>query len=448
MATLIANDLDFLTDLLARARRAGADAADALYVQGTSISHARRLGKLEKLERSEGQDLGLRVFVGKRQAIVSSSDRSPKAIEELVERAVAMARLAPEDPFCGLADPAELAREIPDLDLFDPVEPSTETLVERARIAEETALAVPGITNSEGAEAGWGSTRIALAASNGFAASYARTSHSVSAAVLAGNGTRMERDYDYATAVFGSDLESPETIGRRAAERTLKRLNPRKVETCKCAIVYDPRVSNGLLRHLAGAINGAAIARGTSFLKDRMGQRIFPEAITIIDDPFRKRGLNSRPVDGEGIAPQRRAIIDKGVLTTWLLDLRSARQLGLKSTGHASRGTTSPPGPSASNLYMGAGKTSRDALIKSVKKGLYVTEFIGMGVNNVTGDYSRGAAGLWIENGELTFPVSEVTVAGNLLEMFQRITAADDLTFRYGVDAPTVMIDQLTLAGR
>jgi PmbA protein len=448
MATLVANDLDFLTDLLARARRAGADAADALYVQGTSISHARRLGKLEKLERSEGQDLGLRVFVGKRQAIVSSSDRSPKAIEELVERAVAMARLAPEDPFCGLADPAELAREIPDLDLFDPVEPSTETLVERARIAEETALAVPGITNSEGAEAGWGSSRIALAASNGFAASYARTSHSVSAAVLAGNGTGMERDYDYATAVFGSDLESPETIGRRAAERTLKRLNPRKVETCKCAIVYDPRVSSGLLRHLAGAINGAAIARGTSFLKDRMAQRIFPEAITIIDDPFRKRGLNSKPVDGEGIAPQRRAIIDKGVLTTWLLDLRSARQLGLKSTGHASRGTTSPPGPSASNLYMEAGKTSRDALIKSVKKGLYVTEFIGMGVNNVTGDYSRGAAGFWIENGELTFPVSEVTVAGNLLEMFQRITAADDLTFRYGVDAPTVMIDQLTLAGR
>ncbi len=448
MATLVDSDLDFLTDLLARARRAGADAADAVFVQGTSISHARRLGKLEKLERSEGQDLGLRVFVGKRQAIVSSSDRSAGAVDELVERAVAMARLAPEDPFCGLADPAELAREIPDLDLFDPVEPDAETLVERARAAEETAMAVPGITNSEGAEAGWGSTRIALAASNGFAARYARSSHSVSVAVLAGAGTGMERDYDFATAVFGSDLESPETIGRRAAERTLRRLNPRKVETCKCAIVYDPRVSGGLVRHLAGAINGTAIARGTSFLKDRMGQRLFPEAITIIDDPFRKRGLNSRPVDGEGIAPQRRAIIDKGVLTTWLLDLRSARQLGLKSTGHAARGTTSPPGPSASNLYLEAGKVSREALIGGVKKGLYVTEFIGMGINNVTGDYSRGAAGFWIENGELTFPVSEVTVAGNLLDMFQRITAAADLTFRYGVDAPTLQIDQLTLAGR
>jgi PmbA protein len=270
----------------------------------------------------------------------------------------------------------------------------------------------------------------------------------VSAAVLAGTGTGMERDYDYATAVFGSDLESPETIGRRAAERTLKRLNPRKVDTCKCAIVYDPRVSGGLVRHLAGAINGAAIARGTSFLKDKMGKRLFPEAITIVDDPFRKRGLNSKPVDGEGIAPKRRAIIDKGILTTWLLDLRSARQLGLKSTGHASRGTTSPPGPSSTNLYLEAGKTPRDALIMGVKRGLYVTEFIGMGVNNVTGDYSRGAAGFWIENGELTFPVSEVTVAGSLLDMFQRVTAADDLTFRYGVDAPTLMIDQLTLAGR
>ena len=448
MATLVDSDLDFLTDLLARAKRAGADAADALFVQGTSISHARRLGKLEKLERSEGQDLGLRVFVGKRQAIVSSSDRSAKAVDELVERAVAMARLAPEDPFCGLAEPAELAREVPDLDLFDSVEPSAETLVERARAAEETAMAVPGITNSEGAEAGWGSTRVALAASNGFTASYARSSHSVSAAVLAGTGTGMERDYDYATAVYGSDLESPETIGRRAADRTLKRLNPRKVETCKCAIVFDPRVSGGVVRHLSGAINGAAIARGTSFLKDRMGQRLFPEAITIIDDPFRKRGLNSKPVDGEGIAPRRRAVIDKGVLTTWFLDLRSARQLGLKSTGHAARGTTSPPGPSSSNLYLEPGKTSRDALIKGVKKGLYVTEFIGMGVNNVTGDYSRGAAGFWIENGELTFPVSEVTVAGSLPDMFQRITAADDLTFRYGVDAPTLLIDQLTLAGR
>jgi PmbA protein len=447
MATLVDSDLDFLTDLIGRARRAGADAADAVFVEGTSISHARRLGKLEKLERSEGQDLGLRVFVGKRQAIVSSSDRSLKAIEELVPRAVAMAKAAPEDPFCGIADPADLAKNLPDLDLIDPVEPSAEILVERARAAEETAMAVPGITNSEGAEAGWGRTRVALAASNGFAATYGRSSHSVSVAVLAGTGTGMERDYDYSSVLHGSDLESPEVVGKRAAERTLRRLNPRKIKTCKCPIVYDPRVSGGLLRHLSGAINGASIARGTSFLKAKMGQRLFPESVTIIDDPFRKRGLSSKPVDGEGIAPMRRAIIDKGVLTTWLLDLRSARQLGLKSTGHAARGTTSPPGPSSTNLYMEKGKTSRDALIGSIKDGLYVTEFIGMGVNNVTGDYSRGAAGFRIENGKLTYPVSEITVAGSLLDMFGRITAADDLEFRYGTDAPTLMIDAMTVAG-
>jgi PmbA protein len=447
MATLVDNDLDFLADLIGRAKRAGADAADALMVEGTSISHARRLGKLEKLERAEGQDLGLRVFVGKRQAIVSSSDRALKAIEELVPRAVAMAKAAPDDPYCGIADAADLAREVPDLDLFDPVEPTAERLVERARAAEEAAMAVPGITNSEGAEASWGSSRVALAASNGFTAAYGRSSHSVSVAVLAGTGTGMERDYDYSSVLHGSDLESPETVGRRAAERTLKRLNPRKIETTKLPVIYDPRVSGGLLRHLSGAINGAAIARGTSFLKAKMGQRLFSEAITIIDDPFRKRGLSSKPVDGEGIAPKRRAVIDKGVLTTWLLDLRSARQLKLKSTGHAARGTTSPPSPSSTNLYMEPGKQTRDALIGAIKDGLYVTEFIGMGVNNVTGDYSRGAAGFRIENGKLTYPVSEITVAGSLLEMFQRIVAADDLEFRYGVDAPTLMIDGMTIAG-
>jgi PmbA protein len=429
------NDLNFLSDLLAKAKKAGADAADAVMVEGTSISHARRLGKLEKLERAEGQDLGLRVFVGKRQAIVSSSDRALKAIEELVPRAVAMAKAAPEDPYCGIADAADLAREVPDLDLFDPVEPTAEMLVERARAAEEAAMAVPGITNSEGAEASWGSSRVALAASNGFTARYARSSHSVSVAVLAGTGTGMERDYDYSSVLHGSDLESPETVGRRAAERT------------QLPVIYDPRVSGGLLRHLSGAINGAAIARGTSFLKAKMGQRLFPEAITIVDDPFRKRGLSSKPVDGEGIAPKRRAVIDKGVLTTWLLDLRSARQLKLKSTGHAARGTTSPPSPSSTNLYMEKGKTTREALIGAIKDGLYITEFIGMGVNNVTGDYSRGAAGFRIENGKLTYPVSEITVAGSLLDMFQRIVAADDLEFRYGVDAPTLMIDGMTIAG-
>ncbi len=439
--------LDFLADLLARARKAGADAADAVLVEGWSLSHARRLGKLEKLERAEGQDLGLRVFIGRKQAIVSTSDRSRQTVDPLVERAVAMARAAPEDPFCGLAEPGDIARSLPELDLIDPVEPEAELLVERARAAEEAALAVKGITNSEGAEAGWSRSTVALAATNGFAATYGRSSHSVSVAVIAGEGTGMERDYEWSSVIHAADLDKPEEIGRRAAERTLRRLNPRKVSTCKVPVIYDPRVSSSLVRHLAGAINGAAIARGTSFLKSKLGQPVFPASVTIIDDPFRRRGLNSKPVDGEGLAPARRAIIDKGVLTTWILDLRSARQLGLKSTGHAARGTSSPPGPSTTNLWLEPGNVSREAMIRDVQSGLYITEMIGMGVNPVTGDYSRGTTGFWIDKGELAYPVSEITVAGNLADMFRNLTAANDLTFRYGTDAPTLRIDGMTLAG-
>jgi PmbA protein len=388
------------------------------------------------------------VFVGKRQAIVSSSDRSASALKELVERAVAMARAAPEDPFCGLAEPGDIARTLPDLDMIDPVEPPTDTLIARASAAEEAAMAVAGVTNSEGAEASWSRSNVALAATNGFSAAYGRSSHSISASVIAGEGTGMERDYDYSSVIHGADLESPAAVGKRAGERAVKRLKPRKVATTKVPIVFDPRISGSLLRHLTSAINGASIARGTSFLKNKLGQAIFPADITIVDDPYRKRGLASRPVDGEGIAPARRAIIDKGVLTTWLLDLRSARQLKLKSTGHAARGTASPPGPAPTNLYLEPGKLSRDALIAGIKDGFYVTEMMGMGINGVTGDYSRGAAGFWIENGTLTYPVSEMTVAGNLNDMFKNITAANDLVFRYGTDAPTLRIDGLTLAGR
>jgi PmbA protein len=444
----MSNTLDLLADLVTKAKRAGADSADALFVEGVSVSHARRLGKLEKLERAEGRDLGLRVFVGKRQAVVSSNDRSAKALDGLVERAIAMAKAGIEDPYCGLANPDAIARALPDLDLLDPVEPSAETLMARAGAAEEAALAVKGVTNSEGAEAGWSSSRVALAASNGFAAEYARSSHSVSASVIAGEGTAMERDYDWASALHGADLDDPAKIGREAGTRAVRRLNPRKLETSKLPIVLDPRVSGSLVRHLAAAINGASIARCTSYLKSKMGEAIFAPGIAILDDPFRKRGLASKPVDGEGIAPRRRAIVDKGTLTTWIMDLRSARQLGLESTGHAARGTTSPPSPAATNLYMEAGPTSRAAMLKDIKRGLYVTEFIGMGVNGVTGDYSRGAAGYMIKDGELTYPVSEITVAGNLLEMFKNTTPADDLVFRYGTDAPSLRVDGCTIAGR
>ncbi|MGH6958982.1 MAG: TldD/PmbA family protein, partial [Dongiaceae bacterium] len=339
----------------------------------------------------------------------------------------AMARTVPEDPYCGLADAGELARQIPAIDLCDADEPTTELLKERARAVEESALAVKGVTNSEGADAGWSRSTIALAASNGFHGSYARSHYGVGVAVLAGEGTAMERDYDHASAVYGRDLEDAAAVGKRAGERTVKRLNARKAATAKVPVVYDPRVSRGLLSHLASAINGASIARGTSFLKDKLNQRIFGADITITDDPHRPRGLNSKPFDGEGIANRKRAIVEDGVLTTWVLDLRSARQLGLKSTGHAARGTSSPPSPSLTNLYMAAGKMTPEEMIGGILSGFYVTELMGMGVNGVTGDYSRGAAGFWIEHGEITYPVSEVTIAGNLNDMFLNLTPANDL---------------------
>jgi PmbA protein len=447
MNDTLGNALDLLQDLIGRARRAGADAADAVLFEGVSLSHGRRLGKTEKLERAEGHDLGLRVFVGRQQAVVSSTDWSPAALAELVERALAMARAVPEDPFCGIAEPQEIAREWPALDMLDPVEPTAEALIERARAAEEAALAVAGVTNSEGAEAGWGRSFVALAASNGFAGAYAGSSHGVSASVIAGSGTQMERDYDFASAIHAADLKDPAAIGNSAGERAVRRLGARKMPTCRCPVVFDPRVARGFISHLLGAISGPAIARGTSFLKDRLGERVFPAAITIIDEPHRGRGLRSKPFDGEGVANRRRALIDAGVLTTWLLDLRSARQLGLTTTGHAARGTASPPVPAATNVWIEPGTASKEALIADIESGFYVTEMMGMGVNGVTGDYSRGAAGFWIDHGEIAFPVSEMTVAGNLKDMFLRLVAADDLEFRTGADAPTLRIDDLTVAG-
>ncbi len=438
-----------LADLIAKAKAAGAEAADAICFENVSISHAQRLGAIEKLERSESRDLGLRVFIGKKQAIVSSTDYNAQALDELVERVVAMARSVPEDPHCGLATPDQLAQNYPDdLDICDPDEPAAEILIERARAAEDAARAVDGVTNSEGAEAGWDRTSVWLASSTGFAGHYARTSHGVGVSVIAGSGTGMERDYDYHTTVFAEDLSDPAEIGRSAGEKAVRRLNPRKVASTRVPVVYDPRVSGGLLSHLASAINGSAIARGTSFLKDKMGEPIFAPGITVIDDPHRKRGLRSKSFDGEGVANHRRAIIEDGRLTTWLLDLRSAHQLGLETTGHAARGVASPPSPTATNLYLEAGTQDPKALIGDIADGFYITELIGYGINGVTGDYSRGASGFWIEKGALAYPVNEVTVAGNLKDMFGNLTPASDLVFRYGVNAPTVRIDGLTIAGQ
>jgi PmbA protein len=447
MAAARDDALDILTALIAKAKRLGADAADAVLFEGASISHSRRLGKTEKLERSEGYDLGLRVFFGKRQATVSSNDRSPAALDELAERAIAMARVVPEDPYCGIAAPEELARDIPKLDMVDPAEPTTEMLIERAAAAEDAARSVPGITNSEGASAGWGRSKMVLAASNGFTGSYDASGQGVSVAVVAGTGTEMEQDYDDTQAVYGADLEDAAAVGKRAGERAVKRLKPRKVASQKVPVVFDPRVARGLLGHLIGAISGPAIARGTSFLKDKLGQPIFAKGITVREDPHRPRGLRSKPFDGEGIANRRRAIVEDGVLTTWLLDLASARQLGLKTTGHAARGTGSPPGPSPTNLWLEPGPLGPPALMAEIAQGFYVTELMGMGVNGITGDYSRGAAGYWIEKGAIAYPVSEVTIAGNLKDMFLHLAAASDLEFRTGFDAPTVRIEGMTVAG-
>ena len=441
------NPQAILSSLLDAARKAGADAADALYVEGVSSSVSYRLGKLEDVERAESYDLGLRVFVGQKIAFVSSTDFSADALAGLPSRAVAMARLAPEDKFAGLAPKDRLASNLPSLDLEDMSEPSADLLIERARGVEGAALAVSGVTNSEGGGASFSRSAVALATSTGFFGRYAGTSHGIGVAVLAGEGTAMERDYDHASSRHASDLRAAEEIGKCAGEKAVKRLNPRSMPSQAVAVVFHPDEAAGLLGHLSGAISGSAIARGVSFLKDRMGQNVFAPGINIIDDPHRVRGLRSKPFDGEGVANSRRALIADGKLTSWLLDCASARQLGLQTTGHAARGTGGPPAPSATNLYLEAGKLSVKELIADIKQGFYVTELMGMGVNGVTGDYSRGAAGFWIENGEIAFPVSEVTIAGNLKDMYAHLTPASDLEFRHGVNAPTVRIEGMTLAG-
>jgi PmbA protein len=438
--------LSLVSDLIRQARTAGADAADAVLVNGTSLSIASRQGKIEHLERSEGRDLGLRVFVGKRAAIVSSSSLDPAGFADLVERAVAMAKVVPEDPYTGLAD-TWAPPDGMDLDMADPAEPTPDVLAARAAAAEAAAFAVKGVTNSEGAEAGYGRNEVVLVTSAGFAGRRVGTSHSISATALAGTGTGMQRDYDYHSTVYFADLDDPAEIGRSAGERAVARLNPTRAATARIPVVYDPRVAGSLLGHLSGAINGAGVARGTSFLKEKLHQRIFAPGINIHDDPRRVRGLRSRVFDGEGTPTQARTLIEDGVLTTWLLDSRSARQLGMTSTGHASRGTSGPPSPSTSNLYLAAGTLTPAALMADIKQGLYVTEMMGSAVNGVTGDYSRGAAGFMIRDGELAEPVAEVTVAGNLVDMFANMVAASDLVFRRGTDSPTVRIDGMTMAG-
>jgi PmbA protein len=432
--------------LVAAARRAGADAADAIAERGISQSVEVRDGTVEESERSEGDSMGLRAFVGRRQAVVSTNDVAGD-VAELAARAVAMARAAPEDKFAGLAEPGLLAKRIPDLDLLDPELPSVAQLEAVARTAEAAALAVAGVSKSGGASASAGIGGMVLVTSGGFSGAYMGSRHGVSVQAIAGEGTGMEQDYDFCSALYAADLRAPGEIGRSAGERAVARLNPKKVATKRVPVVFDPRVAGSLVAHLASAINGSSIARKTSFLKGRLGERLFAPGISIIDDPLRRRGLRSHPFDAEGVAGERRALVADGTLTSWILDCATARELGLKTTGHAHRGVSSTPSPGPTNLHLEPGTRTPAELMADIAEGFYVTDLIGMGANMVTGDYSRGASGFWIERGERTFAVSEVTIAGHLTDMFRTLTPANDLEFRYGTNAPTVRVEGLTVAG-
>jgi PmbA protein len=439
--------LNLLQDLLTLAKAKGASAADAVLSDSQSLSVNRRFAKPEALVRSEEAEIGLRVLVGQKQAIVSSSDRSKEALEQMAERAVAMAKNVPEDKYAGIADAAEIAKSFPDLDLYDPAELAVEKMAAMADAAESAARDIKGVTNSEGAECAMSKETMYYAATNGFAGGFSSSGFSLSVSVIAGEDMGMETDYDYDSTAFLKDMKDPASIGRNAGERAVKSLNPRKGPTKNMPVVFDKRISGGLIGSLAGAISGSSVARGTTFLKDKMGEQLFAADITIVDDPFMKRGLRSHPFDAEGIAPQKRNIIDKGVLTGWLLDLSSARQLKLKSTGNASRSASSPPSPRPSNFYMMAGQKSVEELLKDIEEGFFVTQLMGSGVNMTTGDYSRGAKGFWIEKGKITYPVSEMTIASNIKDMWKNLAAANDLEFKTGVDAPTVRIAGMTVAG-
>lgn len=443
----MADLLDYAARAVDLARRAGATSSDALAIDSADMNASIRHGVPETIERAESRGIGLRVFVGQSSANLSTSELSDAALTELAEKAVAIARVAPADPFAGLADASLLATDTPDLDLADSSEPSMEALQQRARETETIGRDAAGITNSEGADAGFGRTRVALATSTGFTGSYRLTRHSLSVSLIAGTGERMQRDYDYTVTTHASDLASPEAVGREAARRTLERLDPRKVDSQQAPVFFEPRVARSLLSAFAGAISGASVARGTSFLKDALGSPVFAEGITITDDPLRPRGLASHGWDAEGVAARPRALVDRGVLTTWLLDCRSARQLGLATTGHASRGLSGPPHPASTNLYIEPGAATPQQLLQQFGSGLYVTETIGHGTNLLTGDFSVGASGFWIEGGARAYPVSEVTIAGNLRDMFRTLVAANDLQFIYATNAPTLVVPSMTIAG-
>lgn len=445
---MTAQTLSLLSDLLRHAKQAGADAAEAVHVSSISVGAGVRNGVTEELERSETTDMGLRVFVGCKSAIVSTSTVEPARFEQLATQAMAMARVLPDDRYAGLAPQAMTTPCIHNtLELNDPSEPDTATLLERARLGEEAALAVTGVTNSAGASASWGRTQVSFATTGGFSGQYARSSHANSVCVLAGSGEGMQRDYDHHGTLWLRDLTDAAELGRNAGQKAVARLNPARPRTGRTPVVFHPRVAGSFLNHFAGAINGTAIARGTSFLKDKMGQALFSSEISITDDPTRIKGLRSRPFDGEGLRMAPLGLVRDGVLSSWLLDSRSARQLGLETNARAGRGTSGPPSPGATNLFFEPGTLSPAELMADIKEGLYITEMMGSSINGLTGDYSRGASGFMIRDGQIAEPVAEFTLAGNLLEIFASMTLANDLAFRFGTDAPTLRVETLNTAG-
>ncbi len=436
--------------MLRAAKEAGADAADALALDGRSVSIDVRKGGLEQAERSEGVEIGLRVFVGQRQACISSSDTRSETLAAMATRAVAMAREAPEDAYAGLADSRQLAmlRSADGLDLFDATpEPDPATLQEDARRAEAAALAVAGVTQVQSASAAYGQQAIWLAATNGFSGGYARSSRHISCVAISGEGTAMERDWCAEGRVYQADLPSPEYVGQLAAERAVARHGARRPKTGAYPVLYDERVASGLIGHLVSAINGASIARGSSWLRNAMGEQVLPKGLSLLEDPHRRRTSASRPFDAEGLQTRARDLVADGVLQGWVLDLASARKLGLESTANAMRGTSSPPSPGTSNWALTQGSVSRDELMAQMDTGLLVTSLIGSTINPNTGDYSRGASGFWVENGEIAYPVNECTIAGNLRDMLGRIIPANDARPHLSHVVPSLLVEGMTLAG-
>jgi len=438
---------NIIIDLLKTARSEGADAAEATLVINKGVGVEVRLGKFESVEHAEDFQLGLRVFTGQQSASISTGKVDANGIRDLCQRAIAMARIAPADPYARLASKEEQVTELPNLELYDDTEFNTNTLTEMALKCEAAALEVSGVTNSEGASAGQSKAEIAIATSTGFIGEYERSSFSVSASVIAEKDGRMETDYDFSSTVYAEDLTDPKEIGISAGNRTISRLGARNASTGQFPVIFDSRVSKSLTSHFASAVNGASVARGTSFLKDKMNQKIANASISVIDDPLRNRGLGSRRFDGETLPVKQLQLIKDGVLQNWLLDLASASQLEMSPTGNAVRSLSTPPSPGTSNCLIENGIISPETLIADIKKGFLVTELIGSSVSLTTGDYSRGASGYWIENGEIAYPVTEATIAGNLKDMFLEMTPANDIDLRFSTTAPSIRIDGMMVAG-